>query len=133
LKFITASGSAGNEGQREDGNMDTDDALSTAPVWFQPLEGSDAKDGVLYNKDLVLRIFFNLEFSHVATAAIVCSTWHDIASSKEFWSTVNMQGRPVTLEQVCSKPAFQWDICPHLQVGCDSGNQGKGNASPHLI
>lgn len=90
----------GSKRRRKNEDMDMDDVLLNAPMFFPPLEGNEAKDAVLFNKDLLLRIFKNLDFEYVARSALVCEAWHAVAQSKEFWSSVNMEGRPVTLEQV---------------------------------
>ncbi len=93
-----------------------DEVLSTAgagvlaegaPAWDEvllelpaPLTGIAAQEAVLSNGDLVLRIFHFLEFPQVAHSALVNRAWRAVAEAKEFWSTVNMEGRPVTLDQV---------------------------------
>jgi F-box-like len=113
--------------------MNADDVLLNAPMYFQPLEGSEAKDAVLSNKDLLLRIFFNLQFKFVATSAMVCKAWHAVASSKEFWSTVNMEGRPVTLEQVRMESVAFLGERFFCLLSLHFWNEGKGAIMEKII
>jgi hypothetical protein len=83
------------------------DVAEGSPPWSEeafefpaPLTGIAAQEAVISNKDLVLRIFHFLEFPQVAHSAFVNRAWRAVAESKEFWSKVNMEGRPVTLDQV---------------------------------
>jgi hypothetical protein len=80
-----------------EGGSGWDEAAFEFPA---PLTGIAAQEAVLSNKDLVLRVFHFLAFPQVAHSAFVNTAWRAVAESKEFWSSVNMEGRPVTLDQV---------------------------------